>query len=870
MKTPITHLQRIQKPFTKLTLLLCTLSCWVQPAKAEGSRELVQNGGNRPFTEWRTDRTAGILRRTVLKVYVNKDEVINLGSSAVGVDKGDILLFKDGDNVDSTTPTLKCSTAVDKGILDTRAKEIAGPLPTTGGYTPCTYTAPASGVYQVVFYGTDGKTSTTDPTTANGVDYITNPLTTAAQKSAVSMWDITVRSSATSTSDIKGRVFTDYIALNMGANNRYLKSNIYILTDDGYRYSTDLSVGRGIDPYGFLFFANEKGLLAPNGQPLYHTGKKAGDSAMTPPLDGGVTIQAPKYPLFFNPPSNDAISGLNVSLIAREPFPASNFKFTGGVGGSGNQTPESVGGTFSFDAPQSGGFQIIIDADNDGNYNTASSDRILEGSAVGGSNTIIWDGKDGGGNVLPARPGNAPYNARITLKGGEYHFPLIDAESAADGFKIEMLNPPGPFSNGANQTTIYFDERDYKVSETDVTLGCSLAAGLPVCDGRGGVDSALGAHKFGTNTGNSTDYGDRKAIDTWIYFPSSAVLTPLIIIPPGTLTADKTVALVVDSDKSGGSTPLGSQVPTPGDILEYTVIVKNTTTTTQRDDVVLKDTIPVNTTYVPGTLHIDGTIKTDGTGDDQAEFASSETVFRLGTGANATTGGTLAANATSTIKFRVKVNDPLPNGVTKVSNQAVVSSNGIPNINSNDPGTPTADDPTVTKIAPRLRLVKRVTGIKKASSTAVTPVGGYNDLATDVNDDAAVSWTPNANTYLLGAIASEDIPTNPGAPAPQDEVEYTIYFLVDGGITARDVDICDFIPANQTYVDGTMELNLNGGTTSAIADTPGASGGFYPPTTTSFPDACSGTNNSRGASHFKVGNLNSNSYGYVRFRAKVN
>ena len=50
--------------------------------------------------------------------------------------------------------------------------------------------------------------------------------------------------------------------------------------------------------------------------------------------------------------------------------------------------------------------------------------------------------------------------------------------------------------------------------------------------------------------------------------------------------------------------------------------------------------------------------KTDAAGDDQAEFiaAGNQVVFRLGTGANATTGGTLAIGASTTIQFQVRVN----------------------------------------------------------------------------------------------------------------------------------------------------------------------------------------------------------------------
>ncbi|MBW4419159.1 MAG: DUF11 domain-containing protein [Myxacorys californica WJT36-NPBG1] len=1046
-------------------IALSGLVNWQQSAIAEGSRELVKNGGSRPYTEWRTDSTSTFKRRTILKVYANAGEVINLGSSAVGVGtNSNILLFSETDSVDSpSTAKLNCKTAQSgKGILDTRAKEIAGPLPASGGYTPCTYTVPTTGVYQVVFYGpTIGSGAGADPVAATNADDIANPWIDSNQKSSVAMWDITVRSSATSTVDLNGRVFSDYVSLNMGSSNRYLKSELFILTQDGYRYSTNLGVGSGLDPYGFIFFSNSLGLLSSSGSPLYATGKL--------PLAGGITLQQPVHRLFFNAPSTTAVDGLGVPLMAIAPSPASNFMFTGGTGGSGNQTPQGVGGTFSFDAPQSGSYQIIIDTNNNGTYSSADGDRVLEGKTNSGFNTVSWDGKNGDGTVLPPLAGNAAYPTRIVLRGGEYHFPLIDVESGKDGFKIQMLNPPGGFSTGATATTVYFDERNYTTNGTSVTLGCSSPT-VPICDGRAGVDSASGAHKFGTNTGSESDYGDQKVIDTWIYFPSSIVTTPLVVTtankanvqgkkavrfltdtngdgkvtvgdqveytitysnstpaatsdatsfvindtlpsqltfssaaivsqtagntitlnssyggsgaltntgtlrkgdtitikivatinsdnggsaianqasatfstpdnpgstvgtvisdadaagatanPPSvsapffqaadngvnsgndptstadddptlinvvpvlssSLTADKSVALVDDRDKSGGTIPLASQTATPGDILEYTIAVSNTSTTTSANNVVLTDAIPTNTTYVPSTLQIstgaNSGAKTDASADDQAEISGSQITFRLGTGATAATGGmlgTTAADKSATVKFRVQINDPLPNGVATVSNQAIVSSAGVANVNSNDPSTPTAADPTVTTIGPRLRLVKRITGVTKATvgSTKQT-VGGYNDLATDPNDNAS-GWAGGSAAYLLGAITGSQIPApNPGVPAPKDEVEYTIYFLSDGAGTAQNASICDFVPVNQSYVPGSLELNFNG-TTTAIADGSGTglSSGFY---TANFPTACQGTNNSKGAAYFQIGNVTSvnatpaSSYGFVRFRAKI-
>ncbi|MFI5729684.1 hypothetical protein ACIA49_06135 [Kribbella sp. NPDC051587] len=96
-----------------------------------------------------------------------------------------------------------------------------------------------------------------------------------------------------------------------------------------------------------------------------------------------------------------------------------------------------------------------------------------------------------------------------------------------------------------------------------------------------------------------------------------------------------------------------------GDTLEYTLSYGNT-----GDDDALKSTIrdalPPNTTYVPGSLAVGTTTKTDPAGDDQAEYdGSSRTVrFRVGAGANATTGGRLGTNESATVRFRVTLDGP--------------------------------------------------------------------------------------------------------------------------------------------------------------------------------------------------------------------
>ena len=92
----------------------------------------------------------------------------------------------------------------------------------------------------------------------------------------------------------------------------------------------------------------------------------------------------------------------------------------------------------------------------------------------------------------------------------------------------------------------------------------------------------------------------------------------------------------------------------PGDVLRYQVDYQNggndASTAT-----VISDNIPLGTSYKANSLVINGVAKTDAMGDDEAEydFTNNRVVFRLGTGANGTTGGELASGASGYVRFDV-------------------------------------------------------------------------------------------------------------------------------------------------------------------------------------------------------------------------
>jgi uncharacterized repeat protein (TIGR01451 family) len=109
-----------------------------------------------------------------------------------------------------------------------------------------------------------------------------------------------------------------------------------------------------------------------------------------------------------------------------------------------------------------------------------------------------------------------------------------------------------------------------------------------------------------------------------------------------------------------------------GDEVLYTMRVVNNGEDSAAG-VVLADIVPDSTTYVPGSLRVDGVAVTDAADADAAELAAPPTriVARLGAGAGATSGGTIATGASHTVSFRVTVGEvPVDEPVTNTATVA--------------------------------------------------------------------------------------------------------------------------------------------------------------------------------------------------------
>ena len=684
---------------TTFAICMSMLAGRIEPAQAEGSRNLYPSGilGNRASIEWRNVDVFGsspnsLRRRTILQVYANAGEYILLGSSSVGVGLADIEVYSDksgriGDETLSNS-VFKCSEQrtetgnTTNGKISTRTQELAGPdtIPATinNAFRPCYYLALSSRVYYVVFYGPAGPNSNDNTSAPGSISDVTDPL----GGTNTSAWDITVRTSLTSTADINGRVFTDYLALFTGQNFRRVFSKIYMTTKDGFLYETDF---KGFDPNGFVVYGNNIGYYDADGTtPLYHNVVGTTDNTgRLPTLIGGTNFALPTHIISFTQPVAPQ------ALMARgiEPMPLLPSVKDGAFIGSfsGNNSKLGTGGTFKFYSGAPGNYEIVISKDKI-NFDAGKVDnRSLRGiMTTSGTQTIVWDGKDNSGDFFPV---GTKYPVRIRTHSGEYHFPMIDVEnSVGGGPSFNLLNAMNPLGN----TKGFYDDRGY-VTSTEVTVqtpGVVLCGKnpptIPNSDLINGFDTSGTQRAFGLNSGDTgntnilcngsaTDgsFGDLKGLDIWTYVPSNALLTDLNIISTDTNaklilvkritrinnqpftdvidgmssvpnTDPNYVSATYEADDNNSNWPSGylqglinagnTNPINPGDILEYTIYFLSHGSA-NANKVKFCDLVPSNATFLPTAFNtsitptnIDGGFSTSNYGIALA-VGSSPTVY---------------------------------------------------------------------------------------------------------------------------------------------------------------------------------------------------------------------------------------------------
>ena len=186
--------------------------------------------------------------------------------------------------------------------------------------------------------------------------------------------------------------------------------------------------------------------------------------------------------------------------------------------------------------------------------------------------------------------------------------------------------------------------------------------------------------------------------------------------------------------------------------------------------------------------------------------------------------GTIPAGKSMTISFEATINDPFPDMVSEVSNQGQITADGAINILSDDPDTPTPDDPTITPVViiPSFDFTKQDVLLVDADGNNVASPGdtiqytvNFINTGNNAINNIVFTDTVDVNSTLdNGSITTSSGPAhtsnrvvNPQGGAPGFSIIWVPPLPAGEGITITfNVDVNDPFPtdisqiSNQAFV----------------------------------------------------------------------
>jgi len=288
--------------------------------------------------------------------------------------------------------------------------------------------------------------------------------------------------------------------------------------------------------------------------------------------------------------------------------------------------------------------------------------------------------------------------------------------------------------------------------------------------------------------------------------------TELFVSTAPLLNVLKTYSIFNDLDGDGQ--------PSPGDILKYTITVRNVGRE-NAGSVILSDALDPNVTLVIGSVT---------TTQGAVLFGNAENDRFVQVNL-----GTLAANSESaTVTFRVGVNAPLPGGVAAIANRALISSENSPSFMSNDPTTPAADDPTITAVTEQPYVLVSMRDFLKvdADGDGLPSPGdtlSYHITLMNIGHAEAtnvfLSDTPDLNTSLVvGSVRASAGTVQTGNSVGDSSVGVLIDRILPGDMTSVsfDVTIKNSLPSSVVSISTQALVNVPSinSTTSDDPDTP--------------------------------------------------
>jgi uncharacterized repeat protein (TIGR01451 family) len=414
---------------------------------------------------------------------------------------------------------------------------------------------------------------------------------------------------------------------------------------------------------------------------------------------------------------------------------------------------------------------------------------------------------------------------------------------------------------------------------TNVSWTCTIPAGTGSCGAANGSGNTLNT-TANLNPGAIATYIIQGTLSPSAPNPGSLTNTATVTLPTGLTDPYLSNNSVTDRDavpRPGGSADLSitktDDVTTiiPGSAVTYTIIVTNKGPGAL-SSVTVRDTLPAD--FLDPVFSTPYGIYDSSTGEWTVDLAASESATMI-------VDGTVSVAASGSLSNTVTVQTPA----------------GFTDPDTTDNSSTDIDIILSASAPPEISLVKRITAI---NGNRTKNPNDNTALNTFVDGSGNVDNHPDWPTgYLQGAIDA-------GLVKPQDEVEYTIYFLSSGSGEAQAVKLCNREPTEQTLVpnafnstpqapggiagDRAVEVSFEGSTLSYTTTNDGDTVQAYT-SGTPLPAACGAGPNPSGAIVVNLGTgatatsgtnqggtlapatapgVPSSSFGFIRFRARVN
>jgi len=538
----------LTKFFQKLTLMLIALLFSQGFLHAEGSVDFRNDSGKRLFY-WANEQQQ-------IKVYAQSGEFLNIGSSHIGVNGGYVTIYRPDGSLAGIYQNLGLGAGL--GIINNDVEELNGP--TGGGTVNGTGYVPIvqpiangeEGIWTIVFgfpnIVQNGQYTFTNLENNEAWDRATNQ----PDRWAIVAWDVTVSTTTAANEGgnmLTGRVFTNQYKGIVTGNDNVTSPTFYMMSKEGVQYQLDFN---DIDPYGFNFSSNSVGLVDHLLKPAYAS-KATTDYTVSSDLNtwtaGNNYLYDPQgqdeesisnLKIFFNTPDATMPSSALTSnpftsesydtwlteTPGSDPFDVTGFEYVatdenGDPICFGNLVEQTGEGIITFISNTNGTAILSLDLNNDGDY-ADDVDRIIYGVAEVGDNEIIWDGKDGNGNILTITD-NFEINYSLDMRLGEIHVMLYDIENNTGGLTFTRLN-------GVNAP-----DNNFYYNHTDV----------------GGPTSGGSAPSYQPTTTPYTydsNWGNGKLLDYWSYQDVTGGITGKWIVD---IVPDCSMPLLTDTDSDG-------------------------------------------------------------------------------------------------------------------------------------------------------------------------------------------------------------------------------------------------------------------------------------------------------------------------------